>query len=211
MRAPLIAIALAGCGGPPPLCLSDSFDRGGLDARRWRTVEPANVTAHDGRLELALPAQTTTNVLAVTWGTFDLTGRAVSVDAAKYLAPSAYTQSQLALVSGGSQNIAIIAINTVFVFHPDGATAPNDPPARTWTIRHDESTNSISYETDGVVRHTVALPFPIQALSVQLEADAFSTGAAAPDVAAFANLRVGEAACTQGGEYDEHLGPYAPP
>jgi len=211
MRAPLIAIALAGCAGPPPLCLSDRFDTGSLDARRWRTVDPANVAAHDGKLELALPAQTAANVLAVTWGTFDLTGRAVSVDVAKYLAPSANTQSQLALVSGGSQNLAIIAINTILVFQPDAATAPNDPPARTWTVRHDVATNSISYETDGVVRHTLALPFPVQAMSVQLEADAFNTGAAAPDLAAFANLRVEEHGCTQGGEYDEHLGPYAPP
>lgn len=211
MRAPLIAIALAGCSGPPPLCLSDDFASGSLDARRWRTVDPAHVAVHDGRLELALPAAPQASVLAVTYGTVDLTGRAVSVDAARYLAANPNTQSQLVVLAGGSQGLAIVANNGNLVFQPDATTVANDPPGRTWTIRHDAATNSISYETDGVVRHTLALPFPIQAMNVQLEADAFNTGTATPDVAAFANLRVGEPACTQGAEYDEHLGPYAPP
>jgi hypothetical protein len=225
MRAPAVALlVLAACGDVPPLCITDAFDAGAVDARRWKLGAPAQVAERGGQLELALPAATPINVFASSFAAIDLDGRAAEIDVARYLRATDPTQSELAVLVDNDNELLIKASAGTLYFQlrmngVDEAASPSipaDPAIDGWRIAHDASTEEVRFETRSAgawtARRTIAKPFSLLAIKVQLEADALGAGASAPDVAAFAGLRVvDEPACSDGSEYDEHRGPYGPP
>lgn len=225
MRAPAVALlSLAACGDVPPLCITDAFEAGAVDARRWKLGAPAQIAERDGRLELALPAATPINVFASSFAAIDLGGRAAEVDVARYLRATDPTQSELAVLVDNDNELLIKASAGALYFQVrmggvDEAASPSiaaDPAIDGWRIAHDAGTDEVRFETRSAgawtTRRAIAKPFSLLAVKVQLEADALGAGASAPDVAAFAELRVaGEPACSDGHEYDDHGGPYGPP
>jgi hypothetical protein len=176
------------------------------------------VTQQGGHLTLALPPNANANLGIATNGVFDLNGRSVQVDVPRY--PSApNTQSLLAVLLDQNNTVSIIATPTDLTFAsqvagtPDNMQVALDPAIRTWRIRHDAAANAIVYETnDGAwkVQRTIGLPFQIHAVRIQLEADAFNGGAAAPGAAEFDNLVVDQGTCSNADEYDAHEGPLLP-
>jgi hypothetical protein len=225
MRAPaLTLLVLGGCGGVPPLCLTDPFEAAAVDARRWKLGSPAQVAQRDGRLELALREATPLNVFVSSFATVDLNGRAAEVDVARYLRATDPTQSELVVLVDNDNELLIKATAGQLYFQlrvggADEAASPSvpaDPAIDGWRIAHDASTEEVRFELrrDGAwtARRTIARPFSLLAVKVQLEADALGAGTGAPDVAAFDGLRIlDEPTCSDGSEYDEHRGPYGPP
>jgi len=229
MRAPALALLVLGaCGDVPPLCITDPFEAAAVDARRWKLGAPAQIAQRDGQLELALPAATPINVFASSFAAVDLTGRAAEVDVARYLRATDPTQSLLAVLLDNDNELLIKASAGQLYFQirmggVDEAAPPSiaaDPAIDGWRIAHDAGAGAGAEQVRFEIRRagawtaqrTVARPFSLLAVKVQLEADALGAGAGAPDVAAFAGLRIaGEPACSDGAEYDEHHGPYGPP
>ncbi|HWO25041.1 MAG TPA: hypothetical protein VNO30_40150 [Kofleriaceae bacterium] len=225
MRVPALALPLlAACSEVPPLCITDAFEAGAVDARRWKLGAPAQVATQDGRLELALPVATPINVFVSSFLAIDLSGRAAEVDVARYLRASDPTQSLLAVLVDNDNVLLIKASAGALYFQlrmggvdePASPSIAADPAIDGWRIAHDASTEQVRFETRRAgawtTQRALAKPFSLLAVKVQLEADALAPGASAPDVAAFSDLRVtGEPACTSGAEYDEHRGPYGPP
>ena len=225
MRAPAVALLVLGaCGDVPPLCITDPFEAAAVDARRWKLGAPEQVAQRDGRLELALPAATPINVFASSFATVDLDGRAAQVDVARYLRATDPTQSELAVLIDNDNELLIKASAGRLFFQlraggadePAPPSIPADPAIDGWRIAHDARTEEVRFETRraGVwaAQRTLARPFSLAAVKIQLEADALGAGADAPDAAAFADLRIlDEPTCSDGGEYDEHRGPYGPP
>lgn len=227
MRGPAIAmVLLSACADVPPLCLSDGFDQGTIDARRWRVtaVSGATAGARDGRLELSLAAAVDNHVKLESYRTFALDGAAVEVDVARYVRAQDTSQVVLAVetddlnqllvkATGGQLYFQVTANGTLVA----GAAAVTSVGAIDgWRIAHDVASNTVRFETRDAGVWTsqppvMRPPALAQPMKIQLEVDAAAGAASAPDVAAFAGLRVVEPACTQGAEYDEHLGPYGPP
>jgi hypothetical protein len=225
MRAPAVALLVLGaCADVPPLCITDPFEAAAVDARRWKLGAPAQIAQRGGRLELALPAAMPVNVFASSFAAVDLTGRATEVDVARYLRATDPTQSELVVLIDNDNELLIKASAGQLYFQlrlggADEAAAPSvpaDPAIDGWRIAHDAGADQVRFEIRRAgawtAQRTLARPFSLTAVKVQLEADALGAGAGAPDVAAFAGLRVlDEPACSDGSEYDEHHGPYGPP
>jgi hypothetical protein len=230
MRGPAIAmVLLAACADVPPLCLTDGFDQGAIDARRWKVTAVSGAAAgeRDGRLELSVAAAVDNHVKVESYRTFAFDGRAVEVDVARYVRSADTSQVLLAVESDDLNQFLVKATHGQLYFQitvngalVTGATALTTVGAIEaidgWRIAHDAAGNTVRLDTRAAGVWTSQPPVTrppelVQPMKIQLEADAAAGAASAPDVAAFANLRVVEPACTQGAEYDEHLGPYGPP
>lgn len=224
MRARAMALLLlAGCDGGP-LCLTDTFDRDGVDTARWSVNLPAQVTASSGRLELALPAGVDSHPKVTTYRAIDFTGRSATVDVARYLRAGDTTQSVLAVQVDDANELLIVASAGALSYQvksPGGSSmGPTRDPGGAvdgWRIAHDVASDMIRFETRTAgawqIRYELKTPagLGLGAMRILLGADSGPTGASSPDVAAFGNLHVSEAACTSGAGDDEHLGPYGPP
>lgn len=227
MRGPAIAmVLLSACADVPPLCLTDGFDQGTIDARRWRVTAVSGATARerDGQLELSVVAAVDNRVKVESYRTFAFDGRAVEVDVARYVRSEDTSQVLLAVESDDLNQFLVKATRGQLYFQitangtlVTGATALTNVGAIDgWRIAHDIASNTVRLETREAGVWTsqppvMRPPALVQPMKIQLEVDASAGAASAPDVAAFASLRVVEPACTQGTEYDEHLGPYGPP
>jgi hypothetical protein len=227
MRRPAIAmVLLSACADVPPLCLSDGFDRGAIDARRWKVTAASGATAgeRDGRLELSVVAAVDNRVKVESYRTFALDGRTVEVDVARYVRSEDASQVLLAVESDDLNQFLVKATHGQLYFQitANGTLVAGAAPVANvgaidgWRIAHDVAGDTVRLETREAGVWTAQPPVMrppalVQPMKIQLEADAAAGAASAPDVAAFANLRVVEPACTQGAEYDEHLGPYGPP
>jgi hypothetical protein len=178
----------------------DDFNDNSLNATKWSVsapTSPAVVTEQDQALRITLPASTATYNGILSNATYDLRGATVQVELAQAVSQAGHVENMLKLEKD-AQNYLLIdtgAGNTLFRSMVNGVSDQliisfDSVVHRYWRIRHDQSSNSVSFETspDAVswtIRKTVTAGFSLSSLRFALIAGAFGTGNGAPGAAIY--------------------------
>jgi hypothetical protein len=165
----------------------------------------SNAVAAHGTLAIALPANQANLGLRGT-AVFDLTHGFVQVAIARYLPASAASEFELVVRRDETSQFFLGIENETFVLRvlaegdPRVMTPPVDRSARWWRIRHDVDTGDIVMEIAAQPNVWTTLrrdppPFPIDAMTVQLEADAYDGSVPQPSSVELDDLVVASPSC----------------
>jgi hypothetical protein len=187
-------------------CFRDTFDDGSID-KFWNTF--GDVAERGGRVQLALPSGTAANLVLVSTEPHDLTGGSITIDVARSVNQAGGAQNLLAAIVDAEHYLLFTASNGKLAFGsvtPQGGTGGDvafDPRVDSWRIRHDDSDDTIHFETaiaaEWSSRLSFPAPFPVDNTFVQIEADSFEQelipAPANPGMAEFDNFGLSAPVC----------------
>jgi hypothetical protein len=178
----------------------DDFNDNSLNLTKWHIGEaasPAVVSEQDQQLRITLPANTATYNGIGSNALYDMRGGTAQVELVQAVSQAGWaenffilqldTQNYLAIITGGGN---IIFRSTVNAANDQSVIAYNSTAHRYWRIRHNISTNQVSFETspDAITwttRKTATAGFAVTAMRFVLVAGAWGTGNAAPGAAIY--------------------------
>ena len=184
---------------------TDNFNDNSLDAARWLIWDPTStvtVREQNQRLEMALRPNTIAYNGVSSAAKFDFRGKRFEVSVPETTSHAGFAETYITLERDSSNYYLIDAGAGSIVF--DAYTAGvrdrtvltyNSTTHRFWRLRHDTAANAIHFETgsDGLIwtkRKTVAVTFPLTAMTINLFAGAWGSGNSAPGTAVFDNVRL---------------------
>ena len=204
----LLVSAEPGSGSVAPV-FGDDFNDNSLDGFKWSQVAPGappTVMEQAQQLQINLAPNASGYNGIYSASTHSFTGRMVQVEVSQAVSQAGWCENLLELelnaqnyflMDAGSGNLLMRArVNGV---NDQTVLGYNAAAHRHWRIRHNQSANTISFETspDGAVwtiRKTVTPGFALSALRFHLVAGAWGTGNANPGAAKYDNFKLLDAA-----------------
>lgn len=186
------------------LLFTDDFNDNSLDPSKWSVIDPSSpaVVSEQGQeLRITLAPGTAAYNGVYTNSTYDLRGRTVQVDMVQYVSQAGWAENYFEAVldgqnyfyiSAGAGSMVCAAVTNGLT---DRVVTNFDPGARYVRIRHDQSANSINFETSAdrivwTLRKSVTAGFSLAALRFELVAGAWGTGNGAPGAARYDNIQL---------------------
>jgi RHS repeat-associated protein len=206
----LLITAEPGAGSLAP-AFSDDFNDNSLNTNKWTALYPGGsptVTEQAQQLQITLAPNTAGYNGVDSVSTHDLTGRMVQVEVPQVVSQAGWTENFFSLELNANNSFLIdLSSQLMFRSRVNGVNdqtliAYSPTLHRHWRIRHDQSANTINFETsaDGsvwTVRKTVTPGFALTGLRFRLAAGAWGTGNGSPGAAKYDNLKL--LASTAGG------------
>ena len=178
----------------------DDFNDNSLDLSKWHLrapSSPATVSEQSQQLRITLPPNTATYNGVGSNAYYDMRGGTAQVEIVQSVSQAGWVENYLILEMDGQNHLFIqtgvgnLILQSTVNGVVDRLITPYDPAAhRYWRIRHNLTTNTVSFETspDGAIwtsRKTVTAGFAVTALRFVLMAGAWGTGNAAPGAAIY--------------------------
>jgi hypothetical protein len=172
---------------------------------KWTVLDtgsPAAVTEELQQLRITLPANTATYNGVTSIGTYDMTGKMVQVEVAQTVSQAGWCenfiqvmldeQNYLLIDTGGGNLVFRSRVNGV---NDQSVIAYNQAAFPYWRIRHNQTANTISFETssDGVhwlARKVVTAGFSLEGVKFNLFAGAWGTGNGTPGAVKYDNFQL---------------------
>jgi len=189
---------------PVPV-FSDNFNSTSLDTSKWSVVDPnssAVVTDNGQQLQITLQPNTAAYNGVYSNSTYDLTGKNFQVEEAQPISQAGWCENFIELVLDGNNYFLIdsgagsLVLRSMVGGANDQTVLTFDQTAHHyWRIRHDQSTNTIKFETsaDGstwTTRKSAAVGFSLTSLRLYLYAGAWGTGNGSPGAAKYDNVQL---------------------
>jgi Big-like domain-containing protein len=178
----------------------DDFNDNSLDLGKWHLRvpgSPATVSEQNQQLRITLPPNTATYNGVGSNAYYDMRGGTAQVEMVQSVSQAGWVENYLLLEMDGQNYLFIqtgvgnLILQSTVNGVVDRLITPYDPAAhRHWRIRHNLTTNTVSFETspDGAIwtsRKTVAAGFSLTAIRLVLLAGAWGTGSATPGAAIY--------------------------
>ncbi len=184
---------------------TDNFNDNSLDPTQWLVSDPASsvtVREQNQRLEMTLRPNTIAYNGVTSTAKFDFRGKRFEVNVPQAANQNGFTETFITVARDSSNYFLFLAGSNSLVL--DAYTSGvrdrtvlhyNATTDRFWRIRHDAAANAIHFESaaDGFVwtkRKTVAVSFPLTAMTLNLFAGAWGSGNGTPGTAVFDNVRL---------------------
>jgi RHS repeat-associated protein len=200
----LLITAEAGSGSVAPV-FNDDFNDNLLDANKWTVNYPGgspSVIEQSQQLQITLAPNTAGYNGVDSLSTYDLTGRMVQVEVAQGVSQAGWVENFLSLDLDANNSFLIDVGSSSLVFRSrvngvnDQTVLSYSPTShRHWRIRHDQSTNTINFETSAdaavwTTCKTVTPGFALTSLRLRLGAGAWGTGNGSPGAAKYDNFKL---------------------
>lgn len=184
---------------------SDDFNDNSLSTVKWSVLDPnspAAVSEQNQQLQIAVPGSTSTYNGVISVGTYSMEGKMVQLEVPQVVSQAGWVENALMIQKNASNYflINVGASNLLFRSMVNGANDQliityNPASHRFWRIRHDQTANTIAFETSGngtgwTTQKTVNVGFALTGLKFQLHAGAYGTGNANPGAAKYDDFKL---------------------
>jgi|GEM_PF-390263 len=201
----LLITADKSTGPPPTPIFSDNFNSTTLDASKWSVVAPSSsavVSDNGQQLQISLQPSTAAYNGVYSNSTYDLTGRMVQVEETQAVSQTGWCENYIQIALDGNNYFLMdsgagsLLMRSMVGGVNNQTVLSFDPTAhRLWRIRHDQTANTINFETssDGtnwVTRKVAAVGFSLSSLRFYLYAGAWGTGNSNPGAAKYDNFQL---------------------
>jgi len=200
----LLITAEPGAGSVAPV-FSDDFNDNSLDTIKW-TVDSAQgtppVTEQSQQLQISLAPSTAGYNGVLSSSAYNLTGRMVQLEVAQAVSQAGWAENFFA-VELDPQNGFLIDVGATSIIFRSRVNGVNDQAVLTydasahrhWRIRHDQTANTINFETSAdaavwTIRKRVTPGFSLTSLRFHLGAGAWGTGNGSPGAAKYDNFKL---------------------
>jgi len=203
----LLITAEPGSGSVVAPVFSDDFNDNALDASKWTQVAPGSpvaVTEQGQRLQVTLAPGTAGYNGVYSTSTYNLTGKTAQVEVAQAVSQAGWCENFLKLELD-AQNYFLMDVGGPDLLFRSRVSGINNQTLiaysaathRHWRIRHDQSANTINFETSAegsvwTTHKTVTPGFALTSLRFHLMAGAWGTGNSNPGAAKYDNFQLGQ-------------------
>ncbi|MGH9874933.1 MAG: RHS repeat-associated core domain-containing protein [Pyrinomonadaceae bacterium] len=186
---------------------SDNYNDNSLDATKWSIfapTSPATVSEQGQQLRITLAPNTAGYNGVFSNSTYDMRGKTVQVEVAQTVSQAGWSENYLQVMLD-AQNYYLFDVGSGSMLFRSMVNGVNDqlaigydPTALPyWRLRHDQTANTVSFETssNGVnwtTRKTVTAAFSLTAVRFYLMAGAWGTGNGSPGAAKYDNFQLAQ-------------------
>jgi hypothetical protein len=186
--------------------MADNFNDNSLDTSKWSIVYPSSpitVTEQGQQLAITIPPNTASYNGLQSVDTYDMRGRTVEVELAEPISQAGWCENFFQVAFDSNNYFLIDAGAGSMVFRSmvgggnDQTVLPGFNPTvhHYWRIRHNQSANTINFETSSdrqtwTTRKTVTPGFSLAAVRFSLYAGAWGTGNTNPGAARWDNFQL---------------------
>jgi len=184
---------------------NDDFNDNSLSTVKWSVLDPnspAVVSEQNQQLQISLAPSTATYNGIVSVGSYSMEGKMVQLEAPQVVSQAGWVENAL-MIQKNATNYFLINVGAANILFRSVVNGVNDQliipynsaSHRFWRVRHDQTTNTVAFETSGngtgwATQKTVNVGFVLTGLKFQLHAGAYGTGNASPGATKYDDFKL---------------------